>query len=110
MKTYTSTHFLTLVLDGAEWSASRTGRFILGDNRQYLLYRLLGESQSRTRRGGEEEKLHVKKRIKIELPIVIRYLIVLFFKSILSKISKFMKVFSNIFSENSGGSRTINCN
>jgi hypothetical protein len=49
--------FLTSALVG-EWSASRPGRFTLGEKRRwYPLDRRLGEPQSRSGRRGEEKIL-----------------------------------------------------
>jgi hypothetical protein len=45
---YSSTHSLTSVLHGGEWSTSRPGRFTPRD-------RTLGGPQNRSGRGGEEK-------------------------------------------------------
>jgi hypothetical protein len=50
--------FLTLVLDGCEWSASRSGRFISGKEPQYPLDRRLDGSESRYGRLGVEKNLY----------------------------------------------------
>jgi hypothetical protein len=51
--------FLTSVLGGGEWPASRPGRFICrGKISSKALERGLGGPQSRSGRGGEEKKLH----------------------------------------------------
>jgi hypothetical protein len=56
---YSSTHSLTSVLDGCEWSASRPGRFTHRKNSPwYPLDRRLGGPQSQSGRGGEEKKSH----------------------------------------------------
>jgi hypothetical protein len=48
--------FLTSVLDGGEWSASRPGRFTLREGAPgYPLDRRLGGPQSRSGLGGEEK-------------------------------------------------------
>jgi hypothetical protein len=48
--------FLTSVLDGGEWSASRPGCFTpQGKSPWYALDRRLGGSQNRSGRGGEEK-------------------------------------------------------
>jgi hypothetical protein len=53
---YSSTHSLTLVLDGGKWSASRPGRSTSqGESPWYPLDRRLGGPQSRSRRGDEEK-------------------------------------------------------
>jgi hypothetical protein len=51
-----SIHSMTSALDGGEWSASRPGRFTPRKRApQYPLDKKLGESQSRSGRGGEEK-------------------------------------------------------
>jgi hypothetical protein len=53
---YNSTHSLTSVLDGGEWSASRPGRFTpRGKSPWYPLDRRLGGPQTRSGRSGEEK-------------------------------------------------------
>jgi hypothetical protein len=49
--------FLTPALAEGEWSASRPGRFIPGEESQYPLDRRLVGPQSRSGRRGEEEIL-----------------------------------------------------
>jgi len=47
--------FLTLALDGGEWSASRPGICSLGESPWYPLDRRLGEPQSRSGYAGDEK-------------------------------------------------------
>jgi len=47
--------FLTLALDGGEWSTSRNDRVTPGVRAPYRLDRRLGELQSRSGSGGEEK-------------------------------------------------------
>jgi hypothetical protein len=49
--------FLTSVLDGGEWSASRPGRFTKGESPRYSLDRRLGGPQSQSGRNVEEKNL-----------------------------------------------------
>jgi hypothetical protein len=61
--------FLTSLLDGGEWSASRPGRFTLqGKSPWYQLDRRLGGPQSRSGRGGE--KKHSQPLPGLEPPII----------------------------------------
>jgi hypothetical protein len=52
---YSSTHSLTSVLDGGQWSTSRPGALPQGKNPWYPLDRRLGGPQSRSGRGGEDK-------------------------------------------------------
>jgi hypothetical protein len=53
---YSSTHSLTSVLDGGEWSASRPGPlYPQGKSPWYPLDRRLGGIQNRSGHGGEEK-------------------------------------------------------
>jgi hypothetical protein len=47
--------FLTLVLDGGEWSASRTGHFTPRESPWYPLDRRFGGPSNRSGRGGKEK-------------------------------------------------------
>jgi hypothetical protein len=60
---YSSTHSLTLALDGGEWSASCPGRLHLqGKSPWYPLDRGFGGPQSRSGRGGEEKNSQPPRR------------------------------------------------
>jgi hypothetical protein len=58
---FSSTHSLTLALDGGEWSASRPGRFTPRerDPGTHLIDRRLGGPQSRYEHGIEEKNSHL---------------------------------------------------
>jgi hypothetical protein len=50
--------FLISAVRGDEWSASRPGRFTLGDSLRCPLDRRMGGPESRSVRGCEEKKVH----------------------------------------------------
>jgi hypothetical protein len=63
--------FLTLALEGGEWSVSRSGCFIpQRKSLRYLLDRMLGGLQSRSGRGGEEKIPSPCRDSNPETPIV----------------------------------------
>jgi hypothetical protein len=73
---YSSTHSLTSILYGGEWSASRPGRFTPRKEPQYPLDRRLGGLYSRSGRGGEEKNSQTLPGLEppIIQPVVQRYI------------------------------------
>jgi hypothetical protein len=68
---YSSTHSLTSVLDGGEWSASHTGRFTpRGKIPWNPLDRRLVGPQTLSRRGGEEKNFQPLRESNPRTPIV----------------------------------------